>query len=110
MKRSRLNNIFNKTKNVNDYNNYKRQRNYVVNLNKQSKRKFFGKLNNATNSSKDFWTTCKPFFSNRCISNEIASLIENDMVAQNEIKFADIFNDYFTNITTLLDITKRISI
>ena len=55
MKRSQLKNIFNKTKDPNDYVKYKRQRNYVVNL-KQSKRKFFEKieLSNAPNSSKHF--------------------------------------------------------
>ena len=34
MKRSRHKNIANKTKNPNDIKNYKRQRNYVINLNK----------------------------------------------------------------------------
>ena len=44
MKRSRLKNIYNKTKNIDDYSNYKKQRNFVVNLNKQSKREFFKKV------------------------------------------------------------------
>ena len=52
------------------------------------------------------WTACKPFFSNRCASNETIFLVENNIVVQNEIEVADIFNDYFTNITSSLDITK----
>ena len=107
MKRSRLKNIYNKTKSADDYINYKRQRNYVVNLNKQSKRKFFKKIDqNNTNSSKDFWTACKPFFSNKCVSNESLSLIENDIIVQNENEVADIFNNFFINITSSLGITK----
>ena len=42
MKRSRLKNKVNKTKKPIDISNFKKQRNYVVNLNKQAK---FGYLN-----------------------------------------------------------------
>ena len=107
MKRSRLKNIYNKTKNIDDYSNYKKQRNFVVNLNKQSKREFFKKVkSDATNSNKVFWTSCKPFFNNKCNSNEIVSLIENENVIQDEIKVTKIFNNYFINITSPLEIVK----
>ena len=41
MKRSRIKNVVNKTKNLNDIKNYKKQRNYVVNLNKNAKFEYF---------------------------------------------------------------------
>ena len=65
MKRSRLKNIYNKTKNDGDFIDYKKQRNYVVNLNRQSKRQFFEKIEtDESNSTKKFWSACKPLFSN----------------------------------------------
>ena len=42
--------------------NYKKQRNYVVNLNKQVKLDYFRK--NDSNDNKPFWVNCKPHFSN----------------------------------------------
>ena len=64
MKRSRLKNIYNKTKNDGDFIDYKKQRNYVVNLNRQSKRQFFEKIEtDESNSTKNVWSACKLFFS-----------------------------------------------
>ena len=45
MKRSRLKFIAIKTKHCNDTKNYKRQRNYVVNLNKNGKFEYFNRDN-----------------------------------------------------------------
>ena len=107
IKRSRLKNIFNRTRNINDYINYKKQRNYVVNLNKQEKRQFFKKVDtNTANSPKEFWAFCKPFFTNKCCSNEIVSLLENDAIVQENSKVADIFNNYFNTITSALNIVQ----
>ena len=41
MKRSKLKNIANKTKSTSDIMNYKKQRNYVVQLNKKAKLEYF---------------------------------------------------------------------
>ena len=107
MNRSRLKNIYNHSRNIDDYVRYKKQRNYVVNLNKHVKRQFLNRVgSNTTNSSKEFWATCKPFFSNKCYSNEIVSLNEDDVIIQDESKVADIFNNYFNNITNNLDIVQ----
>ena len=43
MKRSRLKNKANKTKDPTDIRNYKKQRDYVVNLNKEAKFEYFSK-------------------------------------------------------------------
>ena len=49
MKRSRLKNKANKTKKPIDISNFKKQRNYVVNLNKQAKFGYFSSYNSADN-------------------------------------------------------------
>ena len=64
MKRSQLKNKANKTRNATDILNYKKQRNYVVKLNNQSKKDHFDRLN-PEKDSKPFWKSCKPYFSNK---------------------------------------------
>ena len=63
MKRSRLKNKANKTKDPADIKNYKKQRNYVANLNKAAKLEYFSKFE--SNDNKPFWVNCKPYFTNK---------------------------------------------
>ena len=63
MKKSRLKNEANKIQDPADIRNYKNQRNYVVNLNKQAKLEYFSKYE--SNDNKPFWVNCKPFFTNK---------------------------------------------
>ena len=58
MKRSRLKNNANKTKGPTGIRNYRKQRNYVVNLKKAAKLEYFSKYE--SNCSKPFWLNCKP--------------------------------------------------
>ena len=64
MKRSQLKNKANKTKDPKDILKYKKQRNYVVKLNNQSKQEHFDSLSPFLDS-KPFWKSCKPYFSNK---------------------------------------------
>ena len=64
MKRSRLKNKANKSKDPVDIANYKKQRNLVVSLNRQAKCKYFSEVSNAE-SSRLFWETYKPYFANK---------------------------------------------
>ena len=57
MKRSKLKNKANKTK-------HKKQRNYVVGLNKQADFKYFDNLD-CKKDAKLFWDKCKPYSSNK---------------------------------------------
>ena len=63
MTRSRLKNKADKTKNPTDINNYKKQRNYVVKLNKTAKFQYFNESDEK--NEKSFWKNCKPFFTNK---------------------------------------------
>ena len=64
MKRSRLKNKANRSKDPVDIANYKKQRNLVVSLNRQAKSKYFNEDSN-TESSRPFSETCKSYFSNK---------------------------------------------
>ena len=63
MKRSRLKNKGNKTKDPTDIKNYKKQGNYFANLNKEAKFEYFSKFE--SNDNKPFWVNCKPYFTNK---------------------------------------------
>ena len=92
MKRSRLKNKANKTKNHLDIRNYKKQRNMVVNLNKEAKPQYFN--NYDSTNTKPFWENCKPYFSNKHSKADTNIILsENgDLIFKNGI-IANKFND-----------------
>ena len=108
MKRSRLKNIANRTGSIIDYGKYKKQRNFVTNLNKNAKKLFFSKIgSDERNGCRDFWNHCKPLFSSKFSSPaEKILLIEDGEILNDENKVASTFNHYFVNITNTLPIQK----
>ena len=103
MKRSRLKNKTNKTRKAADIFNYKKQRNLVVKINNECKREYFDKLNVKT-TTKPFWKTCKPYFSNKhSHDGSKITLIENDRIIS-ENKVAKTFNTYFESVTDSLNL------
>ena len=64
MKRLKLKNKANKTKNPSDIKNYKKQRNYVVQLNKKAKLEYSNNFD-SSQENKPFWVKCKLYFSNK---------------------------------------------
>ena len=64
MKRPKLKNKANKTKNPSDIKNSKKQRNYIVQLNKKAKPKYYNNFD-SSQRSKPFGVKCKPYFSNQ---------------------------------------------
>ena len=101
MKRSRLKNKANKTKTSIDISNFKKQRNYVVNLNKQAKFEYFSSYNSA--DSKLFWVNFKPYFSNKYskADTDIVLNENGDLILKNE-EIVKNFNDYFGAIVDKL--------
>lgn len=106
MKRSRLKNIYNRTRCESDFRLYKKQRNFVNNLNRQEKRQFFKKIECSADSSKQFWKAVNPFFSNKSAANETVSLLEGKELIQDDDKVANVFIEYFNHITDNLGIVQ----
>ena len=102
IKRSRSKNKANRSKHPVDIASYKKQRKLVASLNRQAKSEYFNEVSN-TESSRPFWETCKPLFSNKhaCGDSKIM-LIENDKMLLKNEEIAEEFNQYFGNITMLL--------
>ena len=105
MQRSKLKNKFNKfPSNINEE-NYKRQRNYCVNLLKREKKKYYNSLNIKTiTDNKTFWKTFKPLFSEKNNPGGKITLVENGSIISDDTNVANTFNDYFTNVVKTLNI------
>ena len=105
MNRSRLKNKFINNPNNMNKSNYKRQRNYCVNLLRREKKKFYGNLDikNFTDN-KQFWKTVKPFFSEKSKSTKKITLIEGDSIISKDDVIATTFNNLFSNAVKVLEI------
>ena len=97
MERSKLKNKANKTKEPTDIRNYKKQQNYVVNLNKEAKLEYFSKYE--SNDSKPFWVNCKPYFTNKHSKADTDIMLsENGELILKNKEIAITFNDHFGSI------------
>ena len=116
MKRSQLKNKANRTNQLEDITKYKKQRNLVVKLNRESKTQYFGNIQTSKNS-KPFWDKCKPYFSNRhangdskiiLIEKENIITIKNEVVQKetllvNNDEIAKILNNHFSETVEKLN-------
>ena len=107
MHRSKLKNIFHKTRAKEDWSNYKKQRNFFIDLLRNSKKTYFQKLNiKESANNKTFWKTLKPFFSNKGLNANKLLLREKDAVVADEKALVTMVNNYFVNITANLDLKR----
>ena len=96
MLRSRLKNNLNKQRSDENWNNYKKQRNFCVKLLRQTKEKFFSDINvKSISDNKKFWKTIKPFFSNKGLNTNSMMLVEDNGIVRNEEIIANIMNNLF---------------
>ena len=103
MLRSRLKNNFNKIGSDENWDNYKKQRNFCVKLLRHTKEKYFSDINiKSISDNKKFWKTIKPFFSSKGLNTNNMMLVENNEIVREEEIIANTMNNYFTNITTHL--------
>ena len=104
MKRSKFENKANKTKSVDDFIKYKKQRKLVVKLNKNCKKEFLDNLE-FKNNSKSFWDKCKPYFSSKDSKGDSdVLLIEKDELLLKNKKVAHVFNSHFQSISASVDL------
>ena len=90
MNRSRLRNRFIKNPNETNQYNYKRQRNYVVNLLRE-KKKYYENLDpHNILDTKTFWKTVKPLFSDKNNMNGRITWIDQDNIISDDAKIAEI--------------------
>ena len=107
MHRSKFKNIYNKCRTEDKWANYKKQRNFFVNLLRKTKAEYFQKLNAKDLSDKrKFWKIMKLFFSNEGLNSNKLTLKENKLLITGEKELSTVTNTFFVNITESLDLKK----
>ena len=95
-KRSRLRNIYNKNKNEENWNKYKKQRNICTSLKRKAKKQYFIEK---TKDQKSFWKIFGPYISNKGHhSQEDYIVSDNGKLVNDKKEVANLFNTYFINI------------
>ena len=103
MKRSRLRNRFLKDKSLEML--YTQQRNYCVSLLRKTKIRYYANFNEKKIlGNKQFWKVVKPLFSDKSISGDKINLTEKGKYVKTEMKTAEVFNSFFSNIVKNLKI------
>ena len=108
MKRSRLRNKFLKDRTENNQKNFKHQRNFCKKLLRTTKKSYYSNLDiKKVTDNKTFWKTIIPLFTKRPLKGEKINLIENGKNISNDTELCDIFNGFFSNIISELNIPKK---
>ena len=108
MLRTKLRNQFLKKRTLDARTKYNKQRNIFVSLVKKAKRNYYENLDlKDINDNKKFWATVKPLFSNKIKSAENIFLDESGEIIRNEVKVANVFNNYFVNMVSSIGITNN---
>ena len=105
--RSKLENIYNKYRIEDNWANYKKPRNFCVNLLCKTKDEYFQKLNvKDLSGNRKCWKTIKPFFSNKGLNCNKLMLKEKNRLIAEEKELATVMKTFFVNITEILDLKK----
>ena len=108
MKRSRLRNKFLKDRTENNQKNFKLQRNFCKDLLRTTEKSYYSNLDiKKVTDNKTFWKTIILFFTKRPLKGETINLIENGKTISNDSELYNIFNDFFSNIISELNIPKK---
>ena len=107
MYRSRLKKIYIRKRNVKNWENFKKKRNFCVDLLRKTKTEYFKNLNvKDLSDNSRFWKTIKPFFSNKGLNSNKVLLKEKGNLVSDEKELATIMNNFFINITKDLELKK----
>ena len=102
---SRFKNKFCKNKSPENWELFRRQRNYCVKLLRKTKMEYFKTLDSKNLSdSRKFWKSVKPLFSDKGLNSGKIILNENNELQTNESIIAETMNNYFVNITSTLNL------
>ena len=98
-RRNKYRNDYLKSRNSQNWQIYKKQRNLVTSMRKRAIKAYFTKKCNIGSSPKEFWNCIKPFFSDKnSKDNGCIILKENDKIINTNLEVANTFNDYFVDI------------
>ena len=96
--RDRLKRKFNKSRNPDDWENYRKTRNKVVSMRRKAVKEHFAKLWEETyGNQRKFWTTISPYINSRKNVNTGRIILkDNGKIIKEQNKVAETLNAYFT--------------
>ena len=107
MKRTRFRNKFLKDRNKKG--RYSKQKNYCVLLIRKMKKDYCSNIDiKKVTNNKTYRKTIKPFLSDKIMSTERITLIDNGDIVSTEQDAAHVLNTFFSNIVTYLEIPEYI--
>ena len=100
MHRSKLRNRYKKNKTIEGLRAYRAQRNKCIKLLREAKINYYNQLDtkNFSDNGK-FWKAIKPIFSGNSNYTKTNFLVENDEMITDNAKIADVFIEYFVDIS-----------
>ena len=108
MRRSNLLNKFVNNRTTENWESYPKQCNKCVKIRNNARHEYFKKLDTPYISNSNFWTTLKPFFSEKSASRKQPIIIENDVILSDNAAVAEVFFKHFANITDTLNLPEYI--
>ena len=108
MRRSNLENKYLKSRNPENKEAYKKQKNDCSRLYKKERKMYYSNLDlkNYTDN-KEFWKTMKPFLTDKGVNSQKISLIENEKILSTDVDVAETLNSYFSEATKSLSINEN---
>ena len=107
MTRSRLHNKYINMPTEANERNYKKYRNYCVNLFKREKRKYFDDIDiKKLTDNKKFWKTVNPLFSDRQTQDRKIVLVEGENIISEDKAVADTMDTFFAHAVEELNIIR----
>ena len=107
-KKRMLHNKYKKFKNNFNWEAYRKQRNHVTKLRKQSIRLYFFERCSGGSKSKDFWPTIKPFLSSKSGKNDCdIILMENNALISDQKEVCSVLNEFYLNIAKEIGINSQ---
>ena len=107
MKRTRLSNCYLKKRFEQNRLSYVKQRNYCVSVLRKTKKDHYANFNvKDIVDNKQFWRTSKPLFSDKTISNEKITLVEDETVTTQDEQNAELLNLFFSSAVKNLKISE----
>ena len=100
MEKSKARNKYLKWPSRENYVSHKKSKNKCNSLTRKAKKLFFKKATkDGIMTNKKFWSTVKPFLTNKgCISNDFISIEKDGELISNEKELVEIFNENYINI------------
>ena len=107
MHRSRLKNTYIRKRIDKNWENYKKQRNFCIDLLCKTKTEYFKNLNvKDLSDNRKFWKIIKPYFSNKGLNSIKLLLKKKGNLVSDEKELATIMNNFFINITKDVELKK----